>query len=82
MIRTQIQLTDEQLRHLRGLSSSTGRSIADLVREGVDLYLQTRHKPSREEAIRKAREVAGRFASGSADGSREHDRHLADAFQR
>ncbi len=82
MVRTQIQLTEKQLRHLRGLASSTGRSIADLVREGVDLYLQARHRPSREETIQKAREVAGQFASGSPGGGREPDQHYADGFQR
>lgn len=36
MIRTQIQLTEEQQEMLRGLSAETGWSIADLIRKGID----------------------------------------------
>ena len=34
MIRTQVQLSPEQVEALRRLSAATGRSIADLVRQG------------------------------------------------
>jgi hypothetical protein len=67
---------------LRRFAASSGRSIADLVREGVDLYLSVGHQPTREERIQRALRVAGRFASGRRDVSAEHDRHLADVFRR
>ena len=81
MVRTQVQLTETQIHALRELSASTGKSLADLVRQGVDLYLSTRHGVSREEQIRRALEAAGCFASGSTDVSAEHDRYVADAFR-
>jgi len=81
MIRTQIQLTESQLKKLRQASSASGRSIADLVREGVELYLATRSAPSREERVRRAVAVAGRFSSGSSDVSSNHDRYLSEAFK-
>jgi hypothetical protein len=82
MVRTQVQLTEEQMQALRELSASTGRSIADLVRQGLELYLGARHQPTRDERIQRALQVAGRFASGRHDIGKEHDRHLADVFRR
>lgn len=81
MVRTQAQLTEEQIRALRQHAASTGRSIADLIRRGVELYLSSQHQISREQRVRRALEAAGRFSSGSRDGSAKHDRHLADAFR-
>ena len=80
MVRTQVQLTQKQLQALRQLSQSTGRSVADLIRQGVEIYVGSRQQPSPEERIERALQVAGRFSSGSADGSLEHDRHLAEAL--
>ena len=82
MVRTQVQLTEDQLDTLRQLSATTGRSIADLVRQGVEYYLSTQQHGGREQQIERARRVAGKFSSGSSDGSSQHDRHLADAFRK
>lgn len=80
MIRTQVQLTDRQLEALRHDSAATGRSVADLIREGVDRYLAGRSDLGREERIERAIGVAGKFSSGRSDVSANHDRHLAEAF--
>jgi hypothetical protein len=80
MIRTQVQLTDRQLEALRQASAATGRSVADLIRQGVDQYLAGRSELGREERIERAIKVAGRFSSGRTDVSAHHDRHLAEAF--
>jgi hypothetical protein len=82
MVRTQVQLTERQLRALRQRSTATGRSIADLIRQGVELYVVSQHRPDRDEQIERALGVAGKFSSGSASGSQEHDRHLAEAWRR
>ncbi|MBM3749107.1 MAG: CopG family transcriptional regulator [Acidobacteria bacterium] len=82
MVRTQVQLTERQLHALRQRSSATGRSIADLIRQGVELYVGPEQRPNREEQIERALRVAGKFSSGSAGGSQEHDRHLAEAWRR
>jgi hypothetical protein len=81
MIRTQVQLTDAQLEALRQASAATGRSVADLIREGVDQYLAGRGEPGRQERIERAINVAGKFSSGRNDVSSNHDRHLAEAFE-
>ena len=82
MIRTQFRLTESQLSSLREASAETGKSIAELVRRGVDVYLESRLGSSREERIQRALSVADRYSSGSKDGSVNHDRCLAEAFRR
>lgn len=82
LLRTQVQLTERQLRALRQLSAKSGRSIADLIRQGIDQYLASGHEPTREERRERAIRIAGMFASGVTDVSTHHDRHLADAFKK
>jgi hypothetical protein len=82
MTRTQIQLTEEESKALRQLSAATGKSIAELIRNGIDQYLAGKGVADPEERIGRAIRVAGKFSSGLADVSAEHDRHLAEAFRR
>ena len=79
MIRTQVQLTDEQADALRRRSRRENVSLSELVRRAIDAY--TRGEPPGDRELRaRASRVAGRFASGTADTSRRHDASLADAF--
>jgi hypothetical protein len=80
MKRAQIQLTGEQVAALKALAAASGRSVADLVREGVDLLLRSGGRAVLEKRRRRALDVVGRFASGHDDVSVEHDRHLAEVF--
>jgi len=80
MVRAQVQLTDEQIGALRRLSADSGQSIAEIVRLGVQLYLSSRHRPSRAERVERAIRAAGRFSSGLKDVSARHDAYLAGAF--
>lgn len=81
MVRTQIQLTDAQSRGLKALAAAEGRSMAEVIRDGVDALLRTRGVVDREAV--KARSIAalGRFKSGTRHLGSRHDDHLADAFQ-
>jgi hypothetical protein len=81
LIRTQVQLTEHQMDALRRLSASSGRPIAELIRNGIDQYLAGIHGPTVEERIERAIQAAGRFRSGDTDVSVEHDRYLAEAFE-
>ena len=77
MVRTQVRLTERQLDALCELSTATGRSVAELVRLGVELYLSSQHRPSRKEQIDRALRALGKFSSGCNDVSVHHDRYLA-----
>jgi hypothetical protein len=80
MVRTQIQLTDAQAEALRMLASSRHLSVAELIRQAVDALVRTNAPVGSEERRRRALDAAGRFSSGAADISTEHDAHLVEAF--
>ncbi len=77
MIRTQIQLTDDQAQALKALSARTGVSIAELVRRGLVPLLRG-GLAEHDDRARRAAEAVGRFHSGKTDISVDHDRYLAD----
>ena len=80
MVRTQIQLTEEQVRQIKRLSAERQISMAAIIREGVEHSLRSsEHALSHADRIRQALEATGRFRSGSSDGSARHDDHLAKA---
>jgi predicted DNA-binding protein len=81
MVRTQIRLTDSQMESLRRLAAATGRSVADLVRQGVDQYLAATSQPDLEERKERALRALGRLSSGLSDVSTRHDDYLAEAFR-
>ena len=83
MVRTQVQFTDEQIRSLRRLSSASGRSVADLVREGVDRYITATNQSDADERGKRALRALGKFrSSGAGDVGVRHDRYLAEAFRK
>jgi len=75
-----VQLTPEQLKALKKVAVRQGRSVADLVREGVDAVLAESASPTNE-VRRRAAEASGRFRSGAGDLARRHDAHLANALR-
>ncbi len=79
MIRTQIQLTLQQARALHDMALERNVSMAALVRQAVDLFLQSA-SPSLEERRQRALAVIGAFSSGRDDIAEEHDRHLVEAY--
>jgi predicted DNA-binding protein len=78
MVRTQIQLTDEQSRRLRRIAAQRGVSMAELIRDAVDRQLE---QAPTDQARARAVSAVGGFHSGRADVSTRHDDHLTDAFQ-
>jgi len=81
MIRTQIQLTEEQWQALKKLAASRRVSMAELIRQSVDLLVQTPEVVSIQEKRRKALEVVGKFHSdGPTDLAEKHDDHLAESY--
>jgi|Deesub1362A_J573_1020465.scaffolds.fasta_scaffold00062_125 hypothetical protein len=80
MIRTQVQIEEEQAKWLKAKSIDRGVSISQLIREALDLYRA--HEDRRpEEKRRRAIAAIGRFSSGISDVSERHDEYLTEAFQ-
>jgi hypothetical protein len=81
MIRTQIQLTEEQSEALKQLAAREGNTVAELVRQGVDQLIRSRGFTDPGELRRRALAVAGKFRSEDKDLSAERDRYAAEAFE-
>ncbi len=80
MIRTQIQLSEDQSRKLKFLADIKGTSMAELIRVSVDAMLATTPIFDREQLKQRALALAGQF-SGPADLAEAHDRYLAEAYE-
>ena len=82
MIRTQIQLEEEQYKKLKEMSAEKGVSMARLIRESVEAYLVTINKPSKEEIRRRALEIVGiaHDIEGATDVAENHDKYLAEIY--
>ena len=80
MVRTQIQLTDEQWRALKSLAAQRGVPVAELIRQSVDSFLRSSIGLDERERRRRAMEAAGKFRSGKGDVSISHDYYLTEAY--
>lgn len=80
MIRTQIQLTDEQSAALKKLASQKNESMAEMIRQGVKILLHSVSCASLEERRRRAIAIAGCFHSGLSDLSKKHDKYLNEKY--
>jgi hypothetical protein len=80
MLRTQVQLTDEQVRRVRKVARREGVSLAEVVRRCVDAGLR---EQSRKELYDRAAELVGALADTETSGdlSRRHDAYLEEAFR-
>ncbi|MGR8981082.1 MAG: ribbon-helix-helix protein, CopG family [Gammaproteobacteria bacterium] len=79
MIRTQIQLTDEQYSQLKELALQNHQSMAEVIRLAVDKLLLSQ-EPDRSSLYRQAEAVIGKYTAGADDVAVGHDRYLNDAF--
>lgn len=82
MIRTQIQLTEQQSNKLKELAAEYDVSTAELIRRAVDQFITAAVPPaiSDEERRRMALAAVGKFSSGVHDLSINHDYYLAEAY--
>lgn len=82
MIRTQIQITEEQADRLKKMASVKHLSVAELIRQAVDALIMSNTVIDIEERRRRAVAAADRFHSGVSDLSKSHDKYLAEAFEK
>lgn len=81
MVRTQIQLTEEQAERLKDKAAETGVSMAELIRRSIDAYLSQGHTLTRAERLRRTLDIIGKYSSGETDIAVNHDKYLADIYQ-
>ncbi len=82
MVRTQIQLTEEQSRRAAESAKRSGISVAEVIRRSLDMYLE--QEPSRTAGVatrQAAIQVAGMFHSGRSDIAARHDDYLTEAYR-
>ncbi len=79
MVRTQIQLQEEQVAMLKKMAVSQHKSMAEIIRQAVDFFAKAKHG-GEEQRRRRAMAVAGRFRSGVEDLAASHDSYLAEIF--
>jgi predicted DNA-binding ribbon-helix-helix protein len=81
MVRTQIQLEEDQVSALKELAARQHVSMAELIRRAVDMFTALPEAGNLRERKRLALETAGRFHSGHNDIAARHDDYLAEAFK-
>ena len=82
MIRTQIQLTEEQHQAMKEMAADKGVSMAKLIRESVATYLTTVNQPGMGEIRQRAMALAGKYHDiyGATDVAVNHDKYLAEIY--
>jgi hypothetical protein len=82
MVRTQIQLTENQAATLKKMAKRRHTSMAEVIREAIDYFARTGEISSSEEARARAAAAAGRLGSGLGDLAQRHDDYLAEAYRK
>ena len=72
-VRTQIYLTEEQHQILSDLSYRKKTSLAEMIREAVDEYL---NKTSTKKELNPLNNIIALGESGSSNGSVKHDEEI------
>jgi hypothetical protein len=80
MVRTQIQLTEEQATELKRLAHASGQSMAQVIRCAVDQYLAPGRRNSPADRKRRALEAVGSLRSETGDLSENHGAYLGAAY--
>ncbi len=81
MLRTQIQLTEQQRQRLHEEARRAGVSVAELIRRSVDEFLgQTVTRAGLAPGRTSMLEIVGSFDSGLTDVSARHDHYLEQTY--
>ena len=63
MVRTQIQLTEEQAVCVKKVALESHISMSEVIRQGVDAFLKSAVPVKAEDRVKRALEAAGRYRS-------------------
>lgn len=81
MVRTQVQLNENQVKALKEIAAERDVSMAELIRRAIDLWIEAEGAVTHEERKRRALAAVGQFRSGLKDLSENHDKYLAEAYE-
>jgi 16S rRNA U516 pseudouridylate synthase RsuA-like enzyme len=81
MVRTQIQLSEEQAKAVKRIAAAQGMSMAEVIRRAVNGVIISSPAGDWNERHKRALEIVGEFQSGKRDVSKNHDRYLAGAYR-
>ncbi|MBU1569406.1 MAG: ribbon-helix-helix domain-containing protein [Proteobacteria bacterium] len=80
MVRTQIQLPEEQVVLLKKMALAQHKSMAEIIRQAVDYFAKAKEGSGEEQRRRRAMAAAGSFSSGVNDLAASHDSYLTEIF--
>lgn len=83
MVRMQVQLTEDQHLRLRRWARDRRVSMSEAVRRCVAAQIVEEPVRSREQVLRAALEVCGKYAERTPRSrvARDHDAHLVEAYR-
>jgi hypothetical protein len=81
MVRTQVQLTEEQALYVRRTAAERGVSVAAVIRESIERCAHQGPRPNDKELRRRARLAAGCLRGGPKDIATNHDEYAAEAYE-
>jgi len=79
MVRTQIQLPEEQVAMLKKMAIAQHKSMAEIIRQAVDLFAKAKYG-GEEQRRSRAMAATGHFRSGVKDLAVSHDSYLTEVF--
>jgi hypothetical protein len=84
MVRVQVQLEPVQHRQVKRRAKRLGVSVAELIRRCIDAQLQPHEPEARDDRVRRALAVIGKYADprGAGNVACDHDAALAQAYRR
>jgi Arc/MetJ-type ribon-helix-helix transcriptional regulator len=81
VIRTQIQLTEEQSRRVKEVARRENISMAEVIRNAIDAWLEQRSDLTEEQRWAQSLNAIGKFHSGVTDLAENHDKYLTEAYE-
>jgi hypothetical protein len=80
MVTKQITFTEQEIETLEKFSKEQNISLEEFIQQSLNIFAKQNKTKDREELIKKAMSMAGKFDSGLTDVSVNHDEYLADAY--
>lgn len=81
MVRTQIQLTEDQAKKVKKIAAHRGVSMAEVIRDAINGVIRPEARTVLEDRRKRALDIVGKFRSGKGDVSKRHDAYLAEALK-